>query len=143
MSVGEVLCEIETDKSTVGFEVQEDMYLAKILKPDGAADLKVGEVIAIGVSSKDKVAAFANYSDSGAAAPAAKPQETASQSAPAKAAQPAAITVKHSILQMPALSPTMDSVRSPIPGGARTPRCCTPHPYSPQALARRASSTLA
>lgn len=28
LSAGDVLCEVETDKSTVGFEVQDDMYLA-------------------------------------------------------------------------------------------------------------------
>jgi pyruvate dehydrogenase E2 component (dihydrolipoamide acetyltransferase) len=31
LEAGDVICEIETDKATVGFEVQEDGYLAKIL----------------------------------------------------------------------------------------------------------------
>ena len=31
LSPGDVLCEIETDKASVGFEVQDDGVLAKIL----------------------------------------------------------------------------------------------------------------
>lgn len=61
LSVGDVLCEVETDKSTVGFEMQDDIILAKILVNSGVADIKVGDVIAIGVKSKNDVAAFANY----------------------------------------------------------------------------------
>lgn len=35
LSPGDVLCEVETDKATVGFEVQEDGYLARILQKEG------------------------------------------------------------------------------------------------------------
>ena len=35
ISAGDVLCEVETDKATVGFEVQEEGYIAKILLPEG------------------------------------------------------------------------------------------------------------
>ena len=49
MRAGDVLCEVETDKSTVGFEVQEDFVLAKRLFPEGAGDISVGTSIAIGV----------------------------------------------------------------------------------------------
>jgi pyruvate dehydrogenase E2 component (dihydrolipoamide acetyltransferase) len=37
---GDVICEVETDKATVGFEVQEEGYLAKILKPEGMFTLE-------------------------------------------------------------------------------------------------------
>lgn len=33
VNVGDVLCEIQTDKATIGFESQEEGYLAKILVP--------------------------------------------------------------------------------------------------------------
>eukprot|EP00339_Tiarina_fusa_P020513 CAMPEP_0117004678 /NCGR_PEP_ID=MMETSP0472-20121206/5558_1 /TAXON_ID=693140 ORGANISM="Tiarina fusus, Strain LIS" /NCGR_SAMPLE_ID=MMETSP0472 /ASSEMBLY_ACC=CAM_ASM_000603 /LENGTH=55 /DNA_ID=CAMNT_0004705687 /DNA_START=524 /DNA_END=691 /DNA_ORIENTATION=- len=36
---GEILCEIETDKATVGFEIQDEGYLAKIIKPEGSKDI--------------------------------------------------------------------------------------------------------
>ena len=42
--IGDVLCEIETDKAVVGFEVIEDCYLAKILVPEGSATINLGEV---------------------------------------------------------------------------------------------------
>ena len=35
ISAGDVLCEVETDKATVGLEVQEEGYIAKILLPEG------------------------------------------------------------------------------------------------------------
>ena len=44
---GDALCGIETDKAVVDFEMQEEGYIAKILYPEGAKDVKLGEVIAI------------------------------------------------------------------------------------------------
>jgi len=50
IEAGDVICEVETDKATVGFEVQEPGYLAKIIKPEGSKGVKVGEIVAIVVS---------------------------------------------------------------------------------------------
>lgn len=44
---GDALCGIETDKAVVDFEMQEEGYIAKILYPEGAKDVKLGQVIAI------------------------------------------------------------------------------------------------
>ena len=44
LDAGDVVCEVETDKATVGFEVQEDGYLAKILIKEGSMDLPLGTV---------------------------------------------------------------------------------------------------
>lgn len=33
---GDILAQIETDKATVDFEMQEEGYIAKLLKPEGA-----------------------------------------------------------------------------------------------------------
>uniref|UniRef100_A0AC35TNB5 Acetyltransferase component of pyruvate dehydrogenase complex n=1 Tax=Rhabditophanes sp. KR3021 TaxID=114890 RepID=A0AC35TNB5_9BILA len=82
---GDLLCEIETDKATMGFETPEEGYLAKILIPEGAKDIPIGKLLCIIVPNKDDVAAFANYSADSASA-AAPPKTTA---APAKAAAPA------------------------------------------------------
>ncbi len=43
VSCGEVLFEVETDKATVGYEVQDEGYLAKILVPEGTMEVKVGQ----------------------------------------------------------------------------------------------------
>ena len=42
IKVGDILFEVETDKATVGFEIQDDGYLAKILILEGTNDVKVG-----------------------------------------------------------------------------------------------------
>ncbi len=44
MSPGDVLCEVETDKASVGFEIQDEGYLAKILVAAGGSEINVGEV---------------------------------------------------------------------------------------------------
>ena len=46
ISVGEVLCEIETDKAVVGFETQEDGYIAKILMKEGETG-EIGQPVAV------------------------------------------------------------------------------------------------
>lgn len=35
ITAGDVLCEVETDKATVGFEMQDEGFLAQILVPAG------------------------------------------------------------------------------------------------------------
>lgn len=45
ITAGDVICEIETDKATVGFEVQEEGYIAKILVKEGTKDIPIGTVI--------------------------------------------------------------------------------------------------
>jgi pyruvate dehydrogenase E2 component (dihydrolipoamide acetyltransferase) len=72
------LASIETDKATVDFEMQEEGYIAKLLYPEGAKDVKLGQVVAIVVDSKDDVAKFKDYtgaSQAPSAAAAAKPAE--------------------------------------------------------------------
>lgn len=44
ISEGDMICEIETDKSVMAFEINEEGYLAKILLPEGTAGVKIGEV---------------------------------------------------------------------------------------------------
>ena len=59
---GDALCGIETDKAVVDFEMQEEGYIAKILYPEGAKDIKLGQVIAIIVDKESDIAAFSDYS---------------------------------------------------------------------------------
>jgi len=44
LSEGDLMCEIETDKATMGFEAPEEGYLAKIILPEGSKDVPVGKV---------------------------------------------------------------------------------------------------
>lgn len=42
INVGDLICDIQTDKATVGFESQEEGYLAKILVPNNMKGVKIG-----------------------------------------------------------------------------------------------------
>ncbi|XP_058108898.1 dihydrolipoyllysine-residue acetyltransferase component 1 of pyruvate dehydrogenase complex, mitochondrial isoform X2 [Magnolia sinica] len=55
IEVGDVICEIETDKATLEFECLEEGYLAKILAPEGSKDVLVGQPIAITVEDPDDI----------------------------------------------------------------------------------------
>ncbi|KAL6996300.1 dihydrolipoyllysine-residue acetyltransferase [Sarracenia purpurea var. burkii] len=79
VSPGEVLCEVETDKATVEMECMEEGYLAKILRGDGAKEIKVGELIAITVEDEEDIAKFKDYepSQSGAAPATEGPSDSA------------------------------------------------------------------
>ncbi|OMO62871.1 Biotin/lipoyl attachment [Corchorus capsularis] len=57
IEVGDVICEIETDKATLEFESLEEGYLAKILAPEGSKDVAVGQPIAITVEDPDDIEA--------------------------------------------------------------------------------------
>ena len=69
VNAGDVIADIETDKATMALESMEDGYVAKILVPAGAADVKVGELVAIMVEEEGDCAKFADFTPS--AAPAA------------------------------------------------------------------------
>lgn len=80
------MAQIETDKATVDYEMQEEGYIAKILFPEGAKDVKLGTVVAIIVDNKDDVSKFKDYS---AGAPAAAPSTPKKEEPKQEAAKPA------------------------------------------------------
>ena len=95
LNEGDLLCEIETDKATMGFETPEEGYLAKVILQAGSKDIPVGRLLCIIVSEKEDVEKFKDFKDDGAlvggaeappapAKPAAAP--TATKSAPPKPA---------------------------------------------------------
>uniref|UniRef100_A0A8D0EQU7 Acetyltransferase component of pyruvate dehydrogenase complex n=1 Tax=Strix occidentalis caurina TaxID=311401 RepID=A0A8D0EQU7_STROC len=63
LNEGDLLAEIETDKATIGFEVQEEGYLAKILVPEGTRDVPLGTTLCIIVEKEEDIPAFADYQD--------------------------------------------------------------------------------
>ncbi|EDW36888.1 GL25816 [Drosophila persimilis] len=96
LNEGDLLCEIETDKATMGFETPEEGYLAKILIPGGTKDVPIGQLLCIIVNDQASVAAFKDFKDDApAAAPApaaaaAPPPPAAAAPAPVAAPPPAA-----------------------------------------------------
>ena len=53
VSEGDLLCEIETDKATMGFETPEEGYLAKIIIPAGSKDIPIGKLLCIIVENQE------------------------------------------------------------------------------------------
>ena len=92
LTVGDRIAEIETDKATVDFEMTDDGVLAKILLPEGSADIPVGTPMLVMVEDKADVAAFADFTADAAPPPAAEPAAAApaAPAAPTPAAAPAA-----------------------------------------------------
>ncbi|XP_032643909.1 dihydrolipoyllysine-residue acetyltransferase component of pyruvate dehydrogenase complex, mitochondrial [Chelonoidis abingdonii] len=86
LSEGDLLAEIETDKATIGFEVQEEGYLAKILVSEGTRDVPLGTPLCIIVEKESDIPAFADYRETGVAD--IKPQAPPPSPPPLAAAPP-------------------------------------------------------
>jgi pyruvate dehydrogenase E2 component (dihydrolipoamide acetyltransferase) len=93
---GDVIAEIETDKATMEVEAVDEGTLAKIVVPEGTADVPVNQLIAVLAGEGEDVKAAAAQAGAGPApkvAPAPKPSAPTAQpaqAAPAPAAKPAA-----------------------------------------------------
>ena len=107
---GDLIAEIETDKATMEVEAIDEGTLAKIVVPEGTADVPVNQVIAVlAVEGEDVKAAAAGAAK---AAPAPKP--------PPAAAPPQASP--SSFETRPAAAPQDEAKRSPRPEeGANAP----------------------
>uniref|UniRef100_A0A9J7Z522 Acetyltransferase component of pyruvate dehydrogenase complex n=1 Tax=Cyprinus carpio carpio TaxID=630221 RepID=A0A9J7Z522_CYPCA len=109
---GDLIAEVETDKATVGFEMLEECYLAKILVPQGTRDVPIGAVICITVDNPDLIPAFKDLTldkiaSSAPAAAAAPPPPASPAAAPAPPQVPGSSYPPHMKVLLPALSPTM------------------------------------
>ncbi|XP_045500498.1 dihydrolipoyllysine-residue acetyltransferase component of pyruvate dehydrogenase complex, mitochondrial isoform X3 [Colias croceus] len=90
LNEGDLLCEIETDKATMGFETPEEGYLAKILIPAGTKGVPVGKLLCIIVENQADVAAFKDFKEDLSGAPSKPtPAKSKAAAAPALAAQAA------------------------------------------------------
>ena len=114
VKAGEIMFEVETDKATVGYEVQDDIYIAKILAPEGATKIPLGQPVAILVSKADRLAAFKDYSSSDSA-------PAAPSSAPAPKNPPAAVPVHSDSPNHTHVSPGPSSSPSPSPSPSASP----------------------
>ncbi|CAB4055587.1 DLAT [Lepeophtheirus salmonis] len=63
LSEGDLLCEIETDKATMGFETPEEGYLAKVLLPAGSKDVPIGRLLCVIVEDESNVEKFKGNSN--------------------------------------------------------------------------------
>lgn len=89
---GDIIAEIETDKATIDFEMQEEGYVAKLVVSEGTNDIPLGNVVAILVEEEADIAAFKDYTPPSKAAPAPAaeaPKAASKPSSPAPAASKA------------------------------------------------------
>ena len=120
VSEGDLLCEIETDKATMGFETPEEGYLAKIILEAGSKDIPIGKLLCIIVENQEDVAKFKDYVDDGSSssAPAASAPTPAAAPAPpppAAAAPPPAPAAAAAAAPPPAARPAAPA--APAAGG--------------------------
>src|SRR5436853_3574934 len=102
---GDVIAEIETDKATMEVEAVDEGTLAKIVVPEGTADVPVNQLIAVLAGEGEDAKAAASSAGSAPAAapkPAEAPKAAAASAAPAKTEAPAAKTAS----PMPAPTPS-------------------------------------
>src|SRR5438094_5450094 len=86
VKAGDVIAEIETDKATMEVEAVDEGVLAKIVVPEGTADVPVNELIGLIAAEGEDVSAVASGGGKPAAAaasPAAPAGGSAPQAAPA------------------------------------------------------------
>ena len=83
---GDVIAEIETDKATMEVEAVDEGILAKIVVPEGTADVPVNQLIAL-IAGEGEDPKSVTAPAAGGAAPAPAPK---AEAAPAPAAAPAA-----------------------------------------------------
>src|SRR2546423_12843932 len=78
VKAGDIIAEIETDKATMEVEAADEGVLAKIVVPEGTADVPVNQLIAVlAGEGEDATAAAAPAKGGAAPAPAAAPQPPA------------------------------------------------------------------
>lgn len=87
---GDALAEIQTDKTSISMDMQEEGFVAKILYEAGTEGIEVGTVMAISVEDEDDIAAFADYTPPSAGSDAAPEAAAPEEPAAATPAQPSA-----------------------------------------------------
>jgi len=112
---GDVIAEIETDKATMEVEAVDEGVLAKIVVPEGTADVPVNQLIAVLAGEGEDVKAAAQGAASAAAA---KPTPAPQPSAPPAAAAPAA---KPAPAAPPSAAPAPKPAAAPPPAAAARP----------------------
>jgi len=109
LSEGDLLCEIETDKATMGFETPEEGYLAKIMIQAGTKDIPIGKPLCIIVSDKSSISQFENYEPlAEGSAPAAEPVTAAPPPPAPKSSPPPPPVSKVATLPTPAAAGSSD-----------------------------------
>eukprot|EP00826_Nyctotherus_ovalis_P035449 TRINITY_DN3046_c0_g1_i9.p1 TRINITY_DN3046_c0_g1~~TRINITY_DN3046_c0_g1_i9.p1 ORF type:complete len:556 (-),score=181.49 TRINITY_DN3046_c0_g1_i9:143-1810(-) len=76
VAAGDIICDVETDKATVGYEMADDGVMAKILVEEGAKDVPLGTPVAVMVTESKDVAAFKDFKPDEGTKPAPKKEKS-------------------------------------------------------------------
>ncbi|OQR82916.1 dihydrolipoyllysine-residue acetyltransferase component of pyruvate dehydrogenase complex [Achlya hypogyna] len=146
IAAGDIICQIETDKAIVDYEAQDDMFLARILVPEGTEGITVGQPIMITVDDAANVGAFADFVVDAAAVPTPAPkspeeippkkEEVKVDPATNAPVAPADFLVTSQVPQKTVPGPT-------IPAPVAAPVAATPAPKAAPAAPATTSATLA
>ena len=102
---GDVIAEIETDKATMEVEAVDEGILAKIVVPEGTADVPVNQLIALIAGEGEDPKSVTAPAAGGSAAPAPAPKAETAPAAPAAAPQPQAAAAPSAAAPAPAAKP--------------------------------------
>src|SRR5215472_537972 len=134
IKAGDVIAEIETDKATMEVEAADEGVLAKIVVPEGTADVPVNQLIAVLAGEGEDVTTAA--AQAGRSAPPAPPS-TASNKAPAAEVSPSASSGNgHEVSTRSATAAPQPALEAAAPSVARTNGHGTQRVFS-SPLARR------
>ena len=134
IKAGDVIAEIETDKATMEVEAADEGVLAKIVVPEGTADVPVNQLIAVLAGEGEDVTTAA--AQAGRSAPPAPPS-TASNKAPAAEVSPSASSGNgHGVSTQQATAAPQPALEAAAPSVARTNGHGTQRVFS-SPLARR------
>src|SRR5437764_6115840 len=111
---GDVIAEIETDKATMEVEAVDEGVLAKIVVPEGTADVPVNQLIAVLAGEGEDVKATAAQAGKGATPAKPAPASQPGGAAPAAAPTPAAKAPQQTAPAAP--QPTAKPAPAPAPG---------------------------
>jgi pyruvate dehydrogenase E2 component (dihydrolipoamide acetyltransferase) len=125
VKTGDVIAEIETDKATMEYEAVDDGVMAKIVVPEGTADVPVNQLIAVmaqeGEDPKAAAAAAGKGTPPSAGAPSSPPSpprgEGAASKAPAQATSAPAPQTSAPNPQQAKSPPPPPAPRAPSPQG--------------------------
>ena len=129
VSPGDVLAEIETDKATMEVEAVDEGALAKIVVPEGTADVPVNNVIAVLAAEGEDAKAAAAGAGQGASPPPAKAADAPGGGAQARPASAPSVETR------PAGAPQDEAKRSAPAAASISPR---PEGAAPAAVSKDA-----
>ena len=124
VSAGDTVAEIQTDKASIGFDAQDDCYIAKLLVEEGQ-DIACGTPIMVTVEDEASVGAFKDFKAE-VAAPAAPAAATSppppAPVAPKPVAAPvAAAPVVKAAAPTPVAAPAKVATPAPVPVATTIP----------------------